>query len=95
VIANGAASSDSGLPESPAVRVGDDMLDRLNEVKGQSDIAADVVKSAATRAAKDDAAKLVALVDTLSVQAELFIDTPMPDDLAALTTAVEVETAEQ
>ena len=95
VIANGAASSDSGLPESPAVRVGDDMLDRLNEVKGQSDIAADVVKSAATRAAKDDAAKLGALVDTLSVQAELFIDTPMPDDLAALTTAVEVETAEQ
>jgi type IV secretion system protein VirD4 len=95
VIANGAASSDSGLPESPAVRVGDDMLDRLNEVKGQSDIAADVVKSAATRAAKDDAAKLGALVDALSVQAELFIDTPMPDDLAALTTAVDVETAEQ
>jgi type IV secretion system protein VirD4 len=95
VIGNGAASSDSGLPESPATHVGDDMLARLNDVKGQSDIAVDVLKSAATRAAKDDAAKLGALVDALSVQAELFIDTPMPDDLAALTTAVEVETAEQ
>ncbi|AZG79015.1 type IV secretory system conjugative DNA transfer family protein [Methylocystis rosea] len=95
VIANGAASSDSGLPESPAVRVGDDMLDRLNEVKGQSDIAAEVAKSAATRAAKDDAAKLGALVDALSVQAELFIDTPTPGDLAALTRALEAETAEQ
>ena len=71
------------------------MLDRLNDVKGQSDIAADVVKSAATRAAKDDAAKLGALVDALSVQAELFIDTPTPGDLAALTRAVEAETAEQ
>ncbi|KAF0169421.1 MAG: Plasmid conjugal transfer protein TraG family, partial [Caulobacteraceae bacterium] len=94
-IGNGAASSDSGLPESPAVRVGDDMLDRLNEVKGQSDIAAEVAKSAATRAAKDDAAKLGALVDALSVQAELFIDTPTPGDLAALTRALEAETAEQ
>ncbi|AZG78745.1 type IV secretory system conjugative DNA transfer family protein [Methylocystis rosea] len=95
VIGNGAPSSDSGLPETPALRIGDDMLARLNDVKRQSDIAAEVVKSAATRAAKDDAEKLGALVDTLSVQAELFIDTPMPDDLAALTTAVETETVEQ
>ena len=77
------------------MRIGDDMLARLNDVKGQSDIAADVVKSAATRAAKDDAATLGALVDALSVQAELFMDTPTPGDLTALTRAVEAETAEQ
>lgn len=94
-IGNGAPSSDSGLPESPAFRIGDDMLARLNEVKGQSEIAAGVVKSAATRAAKDDAAKLGALVDALSVQAELFMDTPTPGDLTTLTRAVEAETAEQ
>jgi hypothetical protein len=94
-IGNGAPSSDSGLPESPAFRIGDDMLDRLNDVKGQSDITADVVRSAATRADKDDAAKLSALVDALSAEAELFIDTPMPGDLAELTTAVEAETAVQ
>ena len=76
-------------------RIGDDMLARLHEVKGQSDITAEIVKSAATRADKDDAAKLGALVDALSVQAELFIDTPTPGDLAALTAAVEAETAEQ
>ncbi|PPD40697.1 MAG: TRAG protein [Methylocystis sp.] len=90
-----ASSSDGGLPESPSVPIGDDMLDRLNEVKAQSDILADVVISAAIRAAKDDAATLGALVDALSVQAELFMDTPTPGDLAALTRAVEAETAEQ
>ena len=95
VIGAVAPSSDSGLPESPSVPIGDDMLDRLNEVKGQSEIAADIVKSAATRAAKDDAATLGALVDALSAQAELFMDTPTPGDLAALTQAVEAETAEQ
>jgi len=95
VIGTGAPSSDSGLPESPSVPIGDDMLDRLIEVKGQSEIAAGVVKSAATRAAKDDAAKLGALVDALSVQAELFMDTPTPGDLTRLTRAVEAETAEQ
>lgn len=93
-IGNG-ATSDSGCPESPAVRVGDDMLARLSDVKRQSEIAAGVVTSAATRAAKDDAATLGALVDTLSVQAELFIDTPTPGDLTALTRTVEAETAEQ
>ncbi|MBI5011345.1 MAG: type IV secretory system conjugative DNA transfer family protein [Methylocystis sp.] len=94
-IGNSAASSDSGLPESPARRIDDDILARLNDLKGQSDITADVVKSAATRAARDDAAKLGALVDALSVQAELFMDTPTPGDLAALTAAVEAETVEQ
>jgi type IV secretion system protein VirD4 len=92
-IGNGASSSDSGLPETPALRIGDDMLARLNDVKGQSDITADVVKSAATRADIDDAAQLGALVDALSVQAELFIDTPTPGDLAELTRAVEAEIA--
>ncbi|MGB5084475.1 MAG: type IV secretory system conjugative DNA transfer family protein, partial [Methylocystis silviterrae] len=95
VIGTGAPSSDSGLPEGPAVPIGDDMLDRLNEVKGQSEIAAGVAKAAATRAAKNDATKLGALVDALSVQAELFMDTPTPGDLTALTRAVEAETAEQ
>ncbi|KAF0136235.1 MAG: Plasmid conjugal transfer protein TraG family [Methylocystaceae bacterium] len=95
VIGNGAPSSDSGLPETPALRIGDDMLARLNDVKRQSDITADVVTSAETRADKDDAAKLGALVDALSVQAELFMDTPTPGDLAELTSAVEAETAEQ
>ncbi|MBG0792716.1 type IV secretory system conjugative DNA transfer family protein [Methylocystis sp. H62] len=94
-IGDGATSNDSGSPESPAFRIGDDMLAQLHEVKGRSDITAEIVKSAATRADIDDAAKLGALVDALSVQAELFIDTPTPGDLAALTAAVEAETAEQ
>jgi hypothetical protein len=94
-IGNGASSSDSGLPERPALRIDDDMLARLNDLKGQSDITAEIVRSAATRAARDDAAKLGALVDALSVQAELFIDTPTPGDLTELTRAVEAETAEQ
>ncbi|MFO1126664.1 MAG: type IV secretory system conjugative DNA transfer family protein, partial [Methylocystis sp.] len=46
----GALSSDSGSPESPAVPIGDDMLDRLREVKQQSEIAANIVTSAARRA---------------------------------------------
>lgn len=94
-IGDGAPSSESGLPQSPAVRVGDDMLARLNDIKGQSDLTADVVRLAATRVDTEDAAKLGALVDALSVQAELFIDTPTPGDLAELTVAVETETVEQ
>jgi type IV secretion system protein VirD4 len=94
-IGDGATSNDSGSPENPAFHIGHDMLARLHEIKGQSDIAAEIVKSSATCADKDGAENLGELVDSLYTDAALFIDTPTPSDLTGLTAVIEAETAEQ
>ncbi|MGJ0502639.1 MAG: type IV secretory system conjugative DNA transfer family protein, partial [Methylocystis sp.] len=94
-LGDGAPSGDGAVVASLVVRDDDDILALLNDVKGQSAIAANVIKSAATRAAKDDAERLGELVDALYTDAALFIDTPTPSDLTELTAVVEVENAEQ